>query len=142
MHYDVAAYGRDGNLAVVGETKVRLSTNTQWAASLRSNIVEDDSALRARFFLLALPDRLYLWPGDAPADALPTVVDAGEVFGPYFKMLGVEPSQIQPAAFENIVSWWLSDLTRTDPAKVSRELRNSGFVDAIAGGRISRELAA
>ena len=142
MQYDVAAYGRDGNLAVVGETKVRLSTDKEWAAKLRRNIVEDESVLRARFFILALPDRLYLWPGDAPPDALPTVLDAGEAFGPYFKMLGVEPSQIQPPAFETLVSWWLSDLTHTDPQKVSYELRKAGLADAIAGGRISRELAA
>jgi hypothetical protein len=141
MHYDVAAYGRDGNLAVVGEAKVRLSTDREWAVNLRNNIAEGESA-RARFFILALPDRLYLWPGDAPSDALPTVLDAAEVFGPYFKLLGVEPSQIQPPAFENIVSWWLSDLTHSDPSKVSYELRKLGFADAIAGGRISRELAA
>ncbi len=142
MHYDVAAYGRDGNLAVIGEAKVRSAPDSTWATALRRNILETESKLRARYFMLAVPDRLYLWPGDANPNAIPQEIDARETFAPYFRMLGIEPLEIQSPTFGNVVSWWLSDLTQADPTKVDARLRESGLVDAVAGGRISRGLAA
>lgn len=142
MYYDVAAYGRDGNLSVIGEAKVRLATDAKWAAEVRRNILEHESQVRARFFMVVVPDRLYLWHGDASPEATPLEIDAQETFAPYFKLLGISPAEIQPVTFENVVSWWLSDLTHADPTKVDPRLRQSGMLEAIVGGRISRELAA
>ena len=70
----------------------------------------------ARYFLIATPERMYIWRQERPdaADAPPEfTIDAAKVFQPYFKKLRQEPSKIGPEAFELLVLTWLTDIARS-----------------------------
>lgn len=70
----------------------------------------------AKYFLIATPERMYLWKQehDDPAEAPPEfTIDAEKVFQPYFQKLHQEPLNIGPEAFELVVLTWLTDVARS-----------------------------
>ncbi len=71
----------------------------------------------SKYFLIATPERLYLWRQEQPdsAEAPPQLtVDAENVLEPYFQKLHQEPSNIAPEAFEHLVLAWLKDIAKPD----------------------------
>jgi hypothetical protein len=57
----------------------------------------------ARYFLIATPERMYLWKQDQvnSAEVPPEfTMDAAKVFQPYFQKLHQDPSKIGAEAFE------------------------------------------
>jgi hypothetical protein len=70
----------------------------------------------SKYFLIATPERLYLWRQEQPngAEAPPEVTaDAEQIFQPYFERLEQQPSKIGPEAFEYLVLAWLTDIARS-----------------------------
>ena len=70
----------------------------------------------ARYFLIATPERMYLWKQERPnpAEVPPEfTIDATKVLEPYFQKLHQEPSDIGPEAFEFLVLTWLTDIARS-----------------------------
>jgi len=91
-------------------------------------------------FLFVVPDRLFLWAASAAPDAPPThEIDARPLFAPYFERIGVKPEQIQPVAFEMLVSLWLQELANSAPASAAPELISSGLLAAVHGADIEHE---
>jgi len=142
MRYDFAAYDKDGNLAVVVEAILHLNTDAVWASELRRNILAHGALPRADFFMVVVPDKIYVWNGRADPQAEPAEIDARDLFAPYFERIGISPETIVSAAFEQLVFWWLNDLARSVPADVDARLRQSGIVDVVAGGHVLSQLAA
>jgi hypothetical protein len=149
IYADFALYDRNGRLIAVAEVKNKSGTSREWAAKLRRNILAHGGFHRADFFLLATPDKLYLWKG---ASAEPAVVppafevDAQLIFKPYFERAGVSPADVSGRAFELVVAAWLGDLIRL--AEQPENLRNgqhwlveTGLLDAVKDGRIEYEVA-
>ena len=67
----------------------------------------------AKYFLIATPERLYLWNQEHPdqAGAAPEyTIDASQEFQPWFRRLRLEPSEIGPEAFELLVHAWLNGI--------------------------------
>lgn len=91
--------------------------------------------------MLIVPDRLYLWKLSESSDAPPHEVDIRSALAPYFARVGVGPAQIEPMAFELLVSWWLNDLSRQEKPEQSTapELLRSGLFSALSGARIAHE---
>jgi hypothetical protein len=70
----------------------------------------------AKYFLIATPERLYLWNQEHPdqADAAPEYsIDAAKELLPWFRRLSLEPSDIGPEAFELLVHAWLNGIARS-----------------------------
>lgn len=148
---DFFLYDRIGRLAAVIEVRNRRSTSSQWAAELRRNLLADFEAYRgAPFFLLATPDRLYVWkdaPTDLAEDSPPVLpdyeVDARPLFSRYLERSGRKLEEIHGPTFELIVLSWLGDLTRqARDARGFGELEASGLRDAAKDGRIADPVAA
>jgi hypothetical protein len=148
MIADLAAYDPSGQLALVVEVKSRTDRSRSWAAQMRRNMMAHGVAGNPRFFLLALPDRLYLWKnaGNLPEPVEPTFeIDAAPFFQPYFEAAGVSPSNLTPQSFELIVTSWLNELIRagvppTIPDNQRECLQESGLVEAIRGGSVAVEV--
>src|SRR5579859_4465047 len=103
---DFVAYDREGRVVLLAEAKSRRGTSENWAARLRRNMLSHGVLPLAKYFLIATPERMYLWKQDRPnpADVPPEfTIDATKVFQPYFQKLAQEPSTIGPEAFELLV---------------------------------------
>jgi hypothetical protein len=94
-------------------------------------------------FVIVAPDKIYSWRAGAPINAPPDAeIDASPVLAPYFKRANAEPERIDPMAFELLVAWWLEDVARRGETTADEGLKGSGLLEALAGGRIAREVAA
>jgi hypothetical protein len=148
---DIAGYSHDKRLVLVGEVKNKKNTSPNWATQLRRNILaHSDRPPTSDYFLVATPDRLYLWrsAGDSLSfDAPPIEIDARRIFGSYLERAGVAPETASSPAFELVVAAWLADLAQSAElrAKLAAELPallDSGFLDAIKDGQIALDEAA
>jgi hypothetical protein len=113
---DFVAYGRDGRVLLLAEAKSRRGASESWATGLRRNMLSHGVLPWSKYFLIATPERMYLWKQDQPnsADLPPEfTIDASEVFQPYFLKLHLEPSKIAPEAFDLLVLTWLTDIARS-----------------------------
>lgn len=148
--FDIVAYDRYGRAPLIVEVKSRFGTSSEWAAKTRRNMLADNRLPHARFFLLALPDRFYLWEGhiDREGPVAPDyVLDSGPILKPYFDDAGIEPSAIQGQSFELLISCWLGDLQRRDgipEAAGTPEARRvlEEIQEAIRGGRLAHGVGA
>jgi len=121
---DFVAYDREGQVVLLAEAKSRRGTSEAWAASLRRNMLAHGVLPWAKYFLIATPERMYLWQQEHPTspEALPDfTIDAEKVFQPYFQKLTLESSEIGPAAFEHLVLTWLTEIARSDEGKPKQE---------------------
>ena len=146
---DLAVYNHDDELVLIVEVKTKLDASREWATRLRRNILAHGILPSAKFFLLALPDRFYLWKdaGNNLAEIEPTyTIDARPILAPYFEQAGVAPDQISGVSFELIVSSWLSELVHSDKVPegdgaARNWLIESGLYNAVVGGRLAHEVA-
>ena len=113
---DFIAYDREGRIVLLAEAKSRRGTSEDWAARLRRNMLSHGVLPWAKYFLIATPERMYLWKQVRPnlAEVRPEfTIDATKEFRPYFQKLHQEPSDIGPEAFELLVLTWLTDIARS-----------------------------
>lgn len=144
---DFIAYSPDGQIALIAEAKGRMNRSRSWATQLRRNMLAYGGVPNSRFFLLALPDRLFLWKdaGNAPDLVEPTYeVDAIPFFQPYYAAAKVSPDQLTAQSFELIVTFWLNELVHSGASANMAEpqrrfLTESGLLDAIKGGSLAVE---
>jgi hypothetical protein len=145
---DIAVYGRDGQIKLLVEVKSRIGTTRDWATQLRRNIFAHGLLPKAPYFLLALPDRFYLWNGgkNTPERLSPSeIIDPNPFLSKYFQQSGISPAEINGESFEFIVSAWLNEVLSASAHGYSPEgdlawLEHTGLFDAIRGGRIESEL--
>src|SRR5437867_10557439 len=91
---DVAAFTSTGSLPLAVELKGRLNASPEWATQMRRNLLAHGVVTQAKYFLLAMPDRFYLWRGTANdlAETPPTYqIDPKNLLAPYFNAAGVTP---------------------------------------------------
>ena len=144
--WDLTAYNRDSQLALVVEVKSKLNATPKWAAQLRRNILAHGTFPNAPYFLMAFPDRFFLWKNTGSNHELlePTyVIDAHPILQPYFEQSGVTAEQVSGQSLELIVASWLSEVMHTTPDEVEvaqQWLIDSGLYDAVAGGSLDREV--
>ena len=89
----------------------------------------------AKYFLIATPERMYLWKQERPnpAEVPPEfTIDAVKVFQPYFQKLHQEPSKIGPEAFELLVLTWLTDIARSGEHKLKQDT-SSAWLSELTG---------
>jgi hypothetical protein len=92
----------------------------------------------SKYFLVATPERVYLWKQPNAPEVPPGVTINGEtVFKPYFQRLRQEPSSIGPEAFEHLVLTWLTDIARHSERDLSdpdmQEDASSAWPDELSG---------
>jgi hypothetical protein len=140
---DFVVQSPDQQNQLIVETKTKVAASPDWVARLRRNLLADPRWPAARFFLLALPDRFYLWKnGTSQADVPPDFeVDAREVLRPYVGKLTTDLSALNRYSFELVVRSWLDDLVNSnrEPADLPESERwvvDSGLYDAVNRGYI------
>jgi hypothetical protein len=132
---DFAAYDREGKVVLLVEAKSRSGTSEHWAARLRRNMLAHGVLPRAKYFLIATPEKMYLWKQERfnPSETPPEfTIDAATVLEPYFQRLHQAPSKISPEAFELLVLTWLTDIARHG-GKTSEQDTSSSWLPELTG---------
>jgi hypothetical protein len=144
---DLAVYNRDGELALVVEVKKKFNASREWATRLRRNILAHGVVPQAKFFLLALPDRFYLWKAGDPADDVGEpeyVIDPAPILQPYFDRLGISAEELSGQSFELLIALWLNEVMHSGQGRVDLDslqswLYESGLHDELVSGWLAHE---
>lgn len=141
---DITVYSPEGETRLLVEVKTVEEADEKWARRFRGNILAHFPEGKTPYFLLILPDRLYLWePNSRPDAASDFTSSTQSALGPYFEKVGSE--KLGGRALKFLVRSWLSDLVsfdRTEEESPSLEwLSDSGLYEAIRGGTVEQELA-
>lgn len=147
---DISVYDRNGDIVMIVEIKVKTGTNAAWAADMYNKLFNEKKIPQtARYFLLALPDRLYLWekgPHTREHMEPDWVIDPLPFLNPYYQRIGRAPGSLGHDSFEMVFSSWLSEIFLADtPALLAGYgswLFESGLGHALMGGRLKREVPA
>lgn len=140
---DIAVYDQNDDLVLIVEAKLQQKTDVIWAAKFRRNLLVHGFLPNARFFLLALPDRFYLWKDSPfPTENAPSyVLDALPIIQPYLERAAVKIDTVTETGFQLLLMSWLFSLTTFDPDRemLSSELTwlaESGLLAAIKRGNV------
>lgn len=131
---DFSVYDSSGRLALEVEAKGRPGLSAEWAARYRKNLRSGGWLSGGQFFLLAAPDRFFLWHAGSGSKAPDDVIDAALLLSPFYERAGTTAHEVRPEAFEFIVGSWLYSLV--DDGCEEPALVDSGLVAAVAGGRV------
>ncbi len=145
---DMIAVDATGGSILVVETKNRLRVSALWAAKLRRNLIAHGVVGKAKYFLLATPDRFFLWTNGADeiSEVPPTYeFDPSDLLAPYLAAAGITPETVSGHSFELIVGAWLRDLLASD--KLPNEIHQkhswlSAILDDLKGGHVAYEAVA
>ena len=143
MKPDFMLYDTSNKLVLVAEVKATRSEDPQWAAKLRRNLTAEGMLPEAQYFLLVLPEHVYLWK-DAPSaqQVDPNFIsDTRQLLKPYLASSTIDTSRLSESGLELAVRSWLNDLTNRSLRKFATEdeiklLKDSGLADRIREGAL------
>ena len=144
---DLAAYDMDGQLALVVETKSRLHTSADCAARMRRNLFSHGIVPKSEYFMLAMPDNLYLWHDNMAGNGIAEpdyIINAKPLFKRYLNVAIEDAIALSDESLEILVGSWIRELIARGlpddlPEPQRGMLLESGLVDAIKGGRVAQE---
>ncbi len=145
---DIAVSDPEEKLQLVVEIKSKLGASAEWVIRMRRNLLAHSFMPNAPFFLLVLPDSLYLWTDANLVDgtARPDYkIEATEVLAPYLK--SNQPLyDLSGYGLELLTISWLEDVVRNDLQRDSvnpnpKWLLDSGLYEAIRHGSVELEAA-
>jgi hypothetical protein len=134
----------DERIVLAVEAKRRTNASPEWAAQMRRNLSVHGVLPETPYFLLALPDKFYLWKCAPAQEAVPPdfEFDAADALRPYLDLLHRPIDELSPAGFESIVWFWLEDLVRENGSGQSAWLRTSGLDKHLRNAVVTAQLAA
>ena len=143
---DIAVSGADGRVQLVVETKNIPDAPAEWVTRFRRNLLAHSFLPSAPYFLLVLPDYLYLWTAASTADNLANPdykIKATEVFAPYLKS-NQSLKDLSRYGLELLTISWLGNLLDNDSRRDSVDgnskwLFDSGLYEAISNGSVELE---
>lgn len=149
MQADMAILGKTGEPILLVEVKNGRGTSENWAALFRRNLIVHGSLPKTPYFIIATPERFYLWknPPHTSEPALPDyAVDTSVVLERLLDRNKNEPESLGSAAFEILIGFWLAALINQringQETNGNRWLKESGLQEAVRGGRIVFEKTA
>lgn len=139
-------YGRDDQPQLLVEVKAKKGASASWIKEMAEIVLGYEMLKEARFFLLALPDQLCLWPDPTrtiPAGKPPRIAKPERFLRPFAHGNSVDAGalNVTGAGLELLVAAWLdvlidrrSSVLTTDDQRTF--LEESGLLSAIQGGRL------
>jgi hypothetical protein len=134
----------ENSIQLLVEAKTSSDSSSQWAAQLRRNVMQYATASTHPYFILALPDHLYLWKNAGAAGTAPPDFDieTTSTFKHYAERLGTPLNELGKNSFELVVRTWLEELimsvtTATGPTE--SWVASTGLSDRIRDGSITTQ---
>ena len=136
----------DYDLKLVVQVRGGGRSSADWAARFRRNLVEHQVIPKTKYFMLALPDYLYLWKEKNILETVPPdcTVRTVKVLQKYLTTLDTEPLRIAAEALQLALAGWLRDsmfFPKRPPAgsDAYKLLVESGLLDAIDKGEVTTQ---
>ncbi|MCC2961134.1 hypothetical protein LK540_11950 [Massilia sp. IC2-278] len=142
---DLTVYSSDHQLQLVVEIKRVSGKGPEWAAELHRNLLEYHAVPPSPFFLLVLPDHLYLWSTQQGEDAYLPQYEAvtTSALKKYLPKKAHYSSEITELGLQLAVQFWLSELTNPNATPDAHEygqwVMESGLFAAIRRGSVQIE---
>lgn len=144
QHADIEVYTPHSGLQLVVEVKTKRGETDEWAAKFRRNLFAHQSIRSSKFFLIALPEHLYLWRDKTSPELIPAdyKMRTKDVLRPYLEQISLE--ELDGLSFEFLVRAWLDDLiwsklTREEAGSELEWVFDSGLYESIRHGEIRIE---
>lgn len=143
--WDLAAYNREQRLLLLVEVKVKLGVSKDWAQQWWQTLFAEHDYPEAPYFLLAFPDRFFLWKKAVVVDSSEEKwsfyqIEALPILKPYFEAVALHPESLSASSFELLIGSWLNRLTQIEPQQeIFQEqclLLESGLWPALLGGSV------
>ncbi len=146
---DAIVYDQTDQPVLVVEVKPTREASYELVEWAHEQLQAYSQAVRATYWLLAFPDRFYLWVGEHPDHEPDYIIDPLPFLNPFWGMNGI-PKYLSETSFEMVVEGWLATLTWADksdelPATAAASgnwLIESGLFDALKNGRLAYEVTA
>jgi len=144
MRVDLAVYDRFQRLILTVEAKKKSGVSEKWAAQTRRNLVVHGFYPLASYFLLATPEKFFLWTSERNnlEETLPNFVENAEIsLKPHLDELGFSLREIDEYVFEQVIAHWLKYDVMFPVKSVikSKWLVESGLAEKILHGNLSLE---
>ncbi|MFN2453249.1 MAG: hypothetical protein ABR577_03415 [Pyrinomonadaceae bacterium] len=143
---DISVFSPDDKLQLIVEVKNKQGASPDWAANMRRNLFVHSVVPTTPFFLLALPDRFYLWKNANPVEVVPPdyEIDPRPILRAYTDTHEHYLDKLSGYGLELIINSWLNDLLNTNLTGETAEpyekwLFDSGLYDAIQHGSVRTE---
>lgn len=144
---DITVYSPDHRIQLIAEVKGKPGASPEWAAQMRRNLLAHSLIPPTPFFLIAAPDKLFLWSnGSESTDEKPPdfIVDAKSIIAPYISDTSIGPDNMTDSSLQLILTSWLSllidsNLTPESAGPDDKWLFESGLFNAIKNGSLETE---
>lgn len=142
---DIEVYSLDHRLQMVVEVKSTPGVSPEWAARFRHNLLAHGAVPNAPYFLIALPDCLFLWSNGSGADRPPDYEAAtADVVREYLGAWAGSADGLGEGSLQIALGSWLRDLAQAsrpprDDSEADRMLLRSGAYQAIRHGSVAFE---
>ena len=139
---DIAVFSSDDRLQLVVDVKELVDKTADWAAHMRRNLLAHAAVPAAPFFMLVLPDHMWIWKdsGDVNARQPDLQLDTAQVLRRYLPRRDNSESTVGGSALELSLVAWLEELSNADPSALSApwtaRLAETGLLDCIRNGEI------
>lgn len=142
MKPDFMVYTPEQKLLLVVTVKATNDESEQWAAKFRRNLLVNGAIPTSPYFLLVLPQHVYLWKDASTQEEPPAFVGfTKEMLQPYLGGFGENFPRLSESGLEFGVRSWLFDAT-TSPqggranGDWERLLVDSGLAHQISNGAL------
>lgn len=143
---DIMVSSPDGQHRLLVEVKTRKGQNEEWARQFRRNILAHSTTRDGAYFLLVLPETIYLWLPSSRLESGPDfTASTRDALGQYYEKSNAD--ELGERALELVVTSWLSHLFSVTPSSAEDDgnrqdwLLDSGLYEAVRGGHLEREVA-
>ncbi len=126
QYADIVVFDKNSQLALIAEVKSKRGTSSDWAKKMRRNMYAHGLLPETPFFLLALPDRFYLWKNvhNTLEPLEPTQqIDPTPFLQPYYVRSGISPSELFEESFDLVVVAWLNQVLGVDNVQDCERIR-------------------
>jgi len=143
---DIVVRSSNNDIKLIVEVKGQGRSSPDWAAKFRRNLLMHNVIPKSEYFLLALPDFLYLWRKADTSDVVPPdyIARTFNVLKKYLTSLDAEPKYIAEEGLQLALTSWLRDATFSPnrapgDSDAYKLLVESGLLDAIDKAEVTAD---
>jgi hypothetical protein len=136
---DFVVKSPDNETQLVVEATSSMSLTKNWPAHMRRNLLQHTGHWPHAYFILARPDRLFIWEDGHKAGTVQpdNTLDTKEVLGPYLNKAVGSLGGLSGESFEIVVRTWLEDVVSSGTSLGEKPAQLTGLYNRIKNGTVT-----